>query len=1003
MLGNDEDVVAYRYVQVSIAITAMPSSLNRPSVSKTSLRENHVSIHHVPLQAVLIVPFMLQIFAVVGLTGYLSFRNEQKAVNELVSQLMDKASQQVDGHLDSYLALPIKVTQLNLDAIAKGEISLTDSKQRDYYFWRQAKLFENIAYVGYSLQDGSEAGAGRWIKGQDVVLYENLANGKASDYLVDAQGKRGDRLQSYDYDPRGEDWYKQAVVAGDLIWSGMEVAENSDVQVTETGKALQSQGNSVEEGVSSYIAVSLVAPFYDQNLKLLGVTGVDLTMTGISNFLQTLRVSPAGQVFIIERDGQLVGSSSNYPILHQVQDELKRYGASDSPDPLIRSVGQALQQLQSLQTIQTHQEFEVMLNGQRQFVQVRPWRDELGLDWLVVVTVPESDFMGQINANTRITIALCLLALGGAVLLGLYTSHWIMRPIRQLGVASQNIASGQLDQTVQPSNIQELGVLAQSFNRMAQQIRQSFTALETANSELEQRVEDRTTELKAAKIAADAANHAKSKFLANMSHELRTPLNGILGYAQILQQSQTLTDKEHRGIDIINQCATHLLTLINDVLDLSKIEAGKLDLHLQDVHLPSVIQGVVEICRIKAEQKGIDFHYDADPKLPIGVKTDEKRLRQVLINLLGNAIKFTQSGSVTLQVNVLQGIEPAQTAAAESAIADATADTMTDAMTDAMVAAGAVRHYSLRFQVADTGVGMSAEQLEKIFLPFEQVGDRRKQAEGTGLGLSISQNIMALMDSSLKVTSELGKGSCFWFDVTLAEAQDWAIANRTSSQGRIIGFQGPTQKILVIDDRWENRSVLVNFLEPLGFTVAEAEDGQAGLEQVKEMQPDLVITDLMMPVIDGFEFLHQLRQWPLFATLPVVVSSASVFESDQHRSIAAGGTAFLAKPVQVSELLNLLKTHLQLTWVYEQPAQPNATPTVTSTTSTTTEIILPSPADLDLLHTLAMRGLVNDLVAEINRLEQADPALLPFTQPLRQFAKQFQVKQIREFLKQYLS
>jgi signal transduction histidine kinase/DNA-binding NarL/FixJ family response regulator len=926
----------------------------------------------ISLQTLMVVPFVLQIFACVGLVGYLSFKNGQKAVNDLAGQLMDKASQRVDGHLDDYLALPIQLTQLNLDAIAKADLKLTDTQQAQQYFWRQTKVFPNITYVGYSLQTGREVGAGRWVKGQDIVLYENVAGGKATDYLVNETGDRGTAIQTYEYDPTSQPWYQQAVATGRLTWTASEVAETYDVQVTEKGDSLKSQAQTDPSTPDSYIAVSAAAPFYDQNRKLLGVTGIDLTLTSIGKFLKELNVSPGGQVFILERDGQLIGSSSSQPLLHRVQSELKRYRVAESPDPLIRTVGQTLQQnFSSLQGIQSEQEFSIMLNNQRQFVQVTPWQDEVGLDWLVVVTIPESDFMGQINANTQATIILCGLALAIATALGLYTSQWIMRPIKRLGVASQKIAAGQLDQEVQPSKIKDLNVLSQSFNQMAQQIHQSFLALETANTDLEQRVADRTSELQVAKQAADAANHAKSDFLANMSHELRTPLNGILGYAQILQQSKTMTEKELRGVNIIDQCATHLLTLINDVLDLSKIEAGKLDIYPHEVHLPAMIQGVVEICRIKAEQKRLEFHYTPDPTLPMGVKVDEKRLRQVLINLLGNAIKFTDRGKVTLKVQVLNHIAP---------------------------------DYTLRFQVEDTGVGMSPEQLETIFLPFEQVGDRHKQSEGTGLGLSISQKIIHLMAGELQVTSELAQGSQFWFDVTLPESQDWAIAHHGIQQARVIGFQEGTRKLLVVDDRWENRSVLVNFLEPLGFEIAEAENGETGLAQVKCFQPDLIITDLMMPIMDGFEFLRQLRQLPQRSEIPVIVSSASVFTADQTRSLEAGGNAFLEKPVQIKELLDLLATYLNLNWIYEQsPPFSSNQPSITiPPAATSSELVLPQADDIDILYTLVRRGAINDFVTELDRLDQSDPTLVTFTQPLRQLAKRFQLKQIRESLAQYL-
>ncbi|MEG3972832.1 PAS domain S-box protein [Microcoleus sp. T2B6] len=461
-----------------------------------------------------------------------------------------------------------------------------------------------------------------------------------------------------------------------------------------------------------------------------------------------------------------------------------------------------------------------------------------------------------------------------------------------------------------------------------------------------------------AREAAEAASRAKSEFLANMSHELRTPLNGIMGYAQILQRSKVLNEEERSRIDVIYQCGSHLLTLINDILDLSKIEAQKVELMPTDFHFPAFLQGVAEMCRIRAEIKGIHFHFPSSPELPIGIHADEKRLRQVLINLLSNAIKFTDEGSVTFIVSF----------ATEGKI---------------------------RFEIRDTGTGIAQEQLQAIFQPFEQVGDRRRQTEGTGLGLAISQRIVELMGSTIQVQSEMNVGSIFWFDVSLPQADEWVKTSQIDHHGQIIGIKDRQPKIVVIDDKWANRSVINNLLSPIGFEVFEANDGLEGWEKILEVQPDLIVTDLLMPELDGFEVIKRVRESENFKDTVIIVSSASVFETDQYRSLEAGGNAFIPKPIQATELLQNLQQYLDLEWVYEANEEPLAR------SSDTDELIAPPATEMEMLYELAMKGNFLEIVKQAILLEELEPQYIPFAKRLHQMAKDFQDEELLTFIESY--
>ncbi|MCT7983852.1 AAA family ATPase [Laspinema sp. A4] len=519
---------------------------------------------------------------------------------------------------------------------------------------------------------------------------------------------------------------------------------------------------------------------------------------------------------------------------------------------------------------------------------------------------------------------------------------------------------------------------------------QAAIALENATlyHTLELKVETRTQELKTkndrlkieiqerqrAEQAADMANRAKSQFLASMSHELRTPLNGILGYTQILNRDIYLNQTQKSGIKIIHQCGEHLLTLINDVLDLSKIEAGKMELQPQEFHFLEFLQSISDICRVRAESKGITLIYEPSPYLPKGVFGDEKRLRQVLINLLGNAVKFTESGSVTFQV---ESLPPAKL----------------DPQRPQML---------LRFRVQDTGIGITPEQLSTIFLPFEQVNGTVRQTEGTGLGLAISRQLVEMMGSTIQVESEAGKGSQFWFELELPVLEHYQ--EELKQHLKIIrGYVGEPRKILVVDDRWENRSVLVNLLATIGFEVQEANDGQECLNQVQSFQPDCIIIDLVMPVMDGFEAMRRIRKMPEFKKVVAIGTSTSILSSGDQFSEEIGCDDFLLKPIREEQLLDCLGQHLGLEWIYDEPAAVSVQSSDTDApTSSSGEAIAPNTEELTILFDLAMKGELVTIQQRVQQLADGDPRYAAFATQMIHLAKTFAEEELLALVQSYL-
>lgn len=461
--------------------------------------------------------------------------------------------------------------------------------------------------------------------------------------------------------------------------------------------------------------------------------------------------------------------------------------------------------------------------------------------------------------------------------------------------------------------------------------------------------------LRAAKEAADAASRAKSLFLASVSHELRTPLNGILGYTQILRRDPALGGKQRDGVRVIHESAEHLLVLINDVLDLSKIEAGRIELHPVDFELAELAATAERVFAPRAREKNLLLETALAPGLPAFVRGDEDRLRQVLFNLLSNAVKFTQRGGVVLS------IEPRPEG-------------------------------RLRFSVSDTGRGIATPDLARIFEPFTQVGETIGATAGTGLGLAISRSLVERMGGTMHVESQPGWGSRFWFEVPLPAAE--SAARRPTAARRVLGYGGLRRRVLVVDDNAANRAVMAGMLAPLGFELAEAADGETALAEAARFRPDLVLMDLRLPGgIDGLEATRRLRARD-GATPRVIAVTASAYDVDRAECRAAGCDDFLAKPFREEELWTAIGQALGLTWRLAEDAAETRTPFPRLPK-------VPPAEELAALHELASKGDIVALRARAERLRAADAELAAFAEALLELAGRFKMKAIRQFLERH--
>jgi len=957
-----------------------------------------------PLRLLLTVPVVLLTFLSAGIVGGFDLLDSKLAVSDVAARLRSEVLSRVEQQLREYLAVPPAVNAQNAMALSLGLFDPDDPENRQRYFYGVAATRPSIAYSFFGRPDGQFCGVRR-LADQEVQLVRAgpETNGDSRNYSVTGTGRPRELKNVYPgFDPRTRPWYKAGESAGRATWTPI-----------------------YRHFALKDMALTAALPAYDGAGRLVGVFGVDYVLGQIRDFLGAIRVGEHGGVFLMERSGDLVAASALPPaaeVFARQGDDFVRIKAAACGAPMVEAAAAALAGHEGgLAGLVRESFMEFSLGDKRCYLQAAPFTDGLGLDWIMAVVVPESDFMGRVDSQAMRTVGILLLAVGLAAGAGIFIARRLSAPVEELGRAAVALSEGQWDHPplAMRSNEQarEMRQLARAFETMRRQLRESFAELEARNATiaeqnrtLEDRVARRTQELGrlnnrlraifdaipghihvigrdfrvvdvgdkmlramgvtrgevvgrlchevfrglgevcgncpvvrpqapfaihtrpstpeeearlgmafmvysapvlddggevwgfieclmditelraverelvAARDLAEEAARAKGAFLAGMSHEIRTPLNSIIGLTELTLHGD-LDAQQRDHLQTVREAGKTLLALVNDILDFSRLGARGLELHDEHFSLPRVISSVSRTLRVQARKKGVALRANMRKGCPMASRGDPDRLRQVLINLVGNAVKFTETGEVRFWAEPwpqgdLSGLPE-----------------------------GSVW---VRFFVRDTGIGIPPGKVGVIFDPFRQAdGSITRRYGGTGLGLAISRQLVELMGGEISVESEPGKGSTFSFTLPLAPGDPARVRKKKYAAGAVKALRSASRplRVLLVEDNALNVKLAQALLRRLGHAARTAQNGREALDILARESFDVALMDLEMPEMDGLTATRAIRSGEAGQAardLPVVAMTAHAVDGMEAQCLEAGMNAFVTKPIDFGELARIL-------------------------------------------------------------------------------------------------